>query len=1439
MSATEIIGTGPTGSNQINQALGSPRPFGSADAPAPSPAQQLEFEKTQGPPAANRLRNAATLFPSARQRTQGEIINLTIALERLGNPFSVRRIPFAVLRDMLTDPMIGFAYYYCLGINERILTDDLRWVPCGELQVGDRLLAFDENARYKGDGAHHGRRWQWSEVLHSERRMAECVRVHLEDGRSVVCTDNHPWLADGTGGDWVQAKDLLGHDVMSIVDTWEEPTSYQQGWLAGMLDGEGCLTGQGKGGSINVSQKEGLVLDRLSQTLHEQGFDTSVYQNPASGVSVLHVCRRRNMLRALGELRPSRLLEKWLDQDDLSGSSIRGSKQRVKVVKVEPIGQQPIQSIETSSRTYVGEGFAMHNTKIPLMRAEWRINCQDPQIAAAVDEALRPVNPRIQNQLCGKLGYGYQPMCKNFKLGQLQTTYRDQHKADPDQDLPTWPANTPALMWKEPTVLAPEHCMPRWNDKGEFDGFTYSLVPLPNPVQAGITELYGYQTIPGYTIPAEFAVWAVNEQDESFGCQPPQAPVLTVNRGYVPIGDLDPSVDRLASYGGYGDGRSGKIFHGARRRNNGKSGYEFQKAERPYSGDLITFRTTSGKIIQTTPNHKFTVRWNREAENRWAVYLMRRGADWRIGMTRLHRDGGRANSGIGNRLQSEGADAAWVLGVFNSKREALLEEALLSHRFHIPDLTFKVAGPPSETAMSQDDLDRFWSSVNSEDDARELLESLWLDEKFPLYTRSVNRENLTQAGWRNKWTIQACNMTVLHGLLDLPIDGGGMYPEWEPYTFSRSHHEGIVVSLEVLPHHHYISGDIITQNSIYGSPRTKRAYRYWWSYWYRWALADRIFESSADPVKIVYYPTDSTEGIDPNNPNDDGTSPTALSLQNRALEIGQSARQGATLAFPGDVMHDEGSNSSTRMRKWAIEYLENKADFAALDATFTHLDALKFRAMMLPEEAFVQPGQGQRSARNVATQLGELYQQSTVILSDENDDYINKHWIPQFIEANFPDRVGISCTKDSSGFGQQDEDTFRQILQIMGQVKGEVLPIDLRTLLQQNGYPLLSQAQQKANEAQIAKEAAAMQPAMAPPAKVGMQGYNSGVGQTQQGQNFYYAGPQRIDLDALHHSGQGSFVGNLPNIPAYKDPAVKASMIKLRKLMLDRYETHIESFVKHLREKPTLSLAQQATQQQQDGQPQKAKIHPAPAAGIAATLVGTWLTGEAVESTVKTVEDLLYGIALHAGQRTAKSARLDSSVVDPFTLQTWAQRRASFVVSSVDDTLKGELTTFLTDQLQRNPDPEAAASAASSRFETTPLTHADRVVMAEVLPAYNFGQLTALHLAGVSQVQAHDASDGRDELTDAECKRRDGEIMSVPQALIEAEDEHPGGTLYYTALSTDNLCIVPVDELPSSVQDGMRASYDGDREQLLVLSDTSEEERREFSLVVGGVLSLA
>ena len=47
--------------------------------------------------------------------------------------------------------------------------------------------------------------------------------------------------------------------------------------------------------------------------------------------------------------------------------------------------------------------------------------------------------------------------------------------------------------------------------------------------------------------------------------------------------------------------------------------------------------------------------------------------------------------------------------------------------------------------------------------------------------------------------------------------------------------------------------------NIFGYPRLAYAFPFWWSYWFRWAIADRAFEKKGDPAIIVRHPEGSID----------------------------------------------------------------------------------------------------------------------------------------------------------------------------------------------------------------------------------------------------------------------------------------------------------------------------------------------------------------------------------------------------------------------------------------------------------------------------------------------------------------------------------------------------------------------------------------------------
>lgn len=252
--------------------------------------------------------------------------------------------------------------------------------------------------------------------------------------------------------------------------------------------------------------------------------------------------------------------------------------------------------------------------------------------------------------------------------------------------------------------------------------------------------------------------------------------------------------------------------------------------------------------------------------------------------------------------------------------------------------------------------------------------------------------------------------------------------------------------------------------SIYGYPLIGHAYRYWWSYWYKFGLSDRAFEKWADPPVIVYHPAENGVGADGN----------IVDFGTVALGVAEQSRSGANVAMPSSVITDIDQRS-TNVREWEISQMQTNANFDALIQSFNYLDVLKLRSIMVPEMGLIEGAQGQ-SSRNVASVFADQIQKAQAVLMEEIDYEINRYLIPQLLEANFGPG-GASCTKVTTGFDPQDVETMRAIVGAIANKHGDIPEVDVREMLAHLGIPLLSfeAVQRKMEEIAAEQEAMAIQ----------------------------------------------------------------------------------------------------------------------------------------------------------------------------------------------------------------------------------------------------------------------------------------------------------------------------------------------------------------------------
>ena len=262
----------------------------------------------------------------------------------------------------------------CTSPETKILRSDLTWVPANEIKVGDDLIAFDEYAHTLGRSVPK-RSWRKAKVLQADNLVKPCYRLYLEDGRELVCSEDHKWLTHAENEcRWKLAKELVTPHhrkptrIVKLCDTWETEKSWEAGYLAAALDGEGHLTQKLREKDygllrVGFSQRDNAMRQKvleITQLMNMELVQDSMAagQNGDVGKYSFRGGRAKTM-EILGRIRPRRLMKSF----DPKHLGIMQKSGTVAVVGSEFIGPQPVIGLKTSTRTFVAEGLASHNSE--------------------------------------------------------------------------------------------------------------------------------------------------------------------------------------------------------------------------------------------------------------------------------------------------------------------------------------------------------------------------------------------------------------------------------------------------------------------------------------------------------------------------------------------------------------------------------------------------------------------------------------------------------------------------------------------------------------------------------------------------------------------------------------------------------------------------------------------------------------------------------------------------------------------------------------------------------------------------------------------------------------------------------------------------------------------------------------------------------------------
>jgi hypothetical protein len=297
-------------------------------------------------------------------------------------------------------------------------------------------------------------------------------------------------------------------------------------------------------------------------------------------------------------------------------------------------------------------------------------------------------------------------------------------------------------------------------------------------------------------------------------CQPGDEQVLVAGKGYINIQDLNPLVDKVVTM----NEKTGQL---------NTTGKTFTLHHRNYSDTM--YKISDGfNSYKCTSDHICYATFNKTAIKKHIVYLMRAGDKFRVGVTTLIQEmpknkdkvGPRYQFGLRVRLNMEKADCAWILGVYNTRVDALLDEEYFSIKLNAPKSLFIADDATRHTTwngkgkwVTQEQLNLQFDRLNkTEEFYASFLKSINLDINHPFIYR--NSRSVIQVG--APMHVRACNL--LEGYMDVvSIDNVSNTVVERPLKIvSKDFYHGSVYSLNVEDDHNYFTtGGILTKNCPY------------------------------------------------------------------------------------------------------------------------------------------------------------------------------------------------------------------------------------------------------------------------------------------------------------------------------------------------------------------------------------------------------------------------------------------------------------------------------------------------------------------------------------------------------------------------------------------------------------------------------------------------
>lgn len=254
-----------------------------------------------------------------------------------------------------------FGYADCVSPDSLVLTADMRKVMAAALKPGDVLCAFTEDIT---GGRATRRRMSRSIVLNTQSIRRNRLSITTKSGRNTIVSDGHLMLIKRLKNrshkwEWARADSLIIGDNLKPFPFEDQDISYEAGYIAGLLDGEGWMCP--RQAKVGVSQTEGTVLDTFTEYIDSFGLQIGCksYDKRKEKRIANFTLHGAECFKVLQKFRPKRLMEqfKW----EGCGLPTTGFPYDP-IVSIENLGEGEVIGLETSTQTIIADGLLSHNS---------------------------------------------------------------------------------------------------------------------------------------------------------------------------------------------------------------------------------------------------------------------------------------------------------------------------------------------------------------------------------------------------------------------------------------------------------------------------------------------------------------------------------------------------------------------------------------------------------------------------------------------------------------------------------------------------------------------------------------------------------------------------------------------------------------------------------------------------------------------------------------------------------------------------------------------------------------------------------------------------------------------------------------------------------------------------------------------------------------------